>query len=104
MRSSKLWDWLLRKKIFLLSLFESAQSKVLLVFDSDIDDSAEILAVVMPNVLKSGKKPLEDKNELCEESREFSMDRGEKDDWEKYQTTVAEVERLSGFKVVKGEE
>jgi hypothetical protein len=52
----------------------------------------------MPNILASGKKPLGNKKELCLQLTQ-PIDSGE--GWQQYQTTVAEIEKLAGFKLTK---
>jgi hypothetical protein len=55
----------------------------------------------MPNLLKSGKKPLEDKNELC--SNKSISNAGvvtNPADWQQYKTSLSEIEKLSGFKIL----
>jgi endonuclease G, mitochondrial len=64
----------------------------------------DVVAVVMPNIMKNGKKPNEDKTELCDESKNLSIGTGisqtmNYDDWKAYQVDVSEVEKLSGFKI-----
>ena len=51
----------------------SKNFKILVVLDknqtlNDINASTQIISVVMPNILRTGKKPLEDKTELCLEA------------------------------------
>ena len=73
---------------------------------NDINNKTQIMAVIMPNILKSGKKPLEDKAELCSNknlssiSAPLSNITSPPSDWEQYKTTLAEVERISGFKIL----
>jgi endonuclease G len=71
---------------------------------SDINVNTPTIAVIMPNILQSGKKPFEDPQELCNTSTHpiIAADANiTKNDWQKYQTTVDEIEKESGFKMVK---
>lgn len=80
--------------------------------DQDINDQnvkPDIIAVVMPNILRTGEKPHLNKEELCKESSfgPGAPNSGDttaatpvnQDDWKQYQVSPAEVERLSGFKI-----
>lgn len=85
----------------------SKDFKVVIILDKnqtikDINKNTQIIAVIMPNLLKSGKKPLEDKVELCSNKNLSSGTAGvaSLNDWEQYKTTLAEVERISGFKIL----
>ncbi len=85
----------------------SKDFKVVIVLDknqtiSDINSKTQIIAVVMPNLLKSGKKPLEDKVELCSNKSlsANSINVSSSTDWEQYKTTLDEVEKISGFKIL----
>lgn len=62
---------------------------------ADINAQTEMIAVVMPNLLENGGRPDQDKEALCKSSQEDLVG-GRTDDWEKYKTTVSEVQRLSG--------
>lgn len=62
---------------------------------SDLDVRSPAIAVVMPNMLQNGSTDLSDKKELCKPVSTSNPDRR---DWEKYRTTLSEVERLSGLK------
>jgi len=64
---------------------------------SSIDVKTPSIAVIMPNILQNGSTDLSDKKELCKPVTGESSDRR---DWEKYKTTLSEVERLSGLKFV----
>jgi endonuclease G len=82
----------------------SKNFKVLIVMDknqsiTDINANTQAIAVVMPNKLKSGKKPFEDINELCHDEIPDGSNLPVSNDWRQYQTTVAEVERLSGLTI-----
>ncbi len=77
----------------------SKDFKVLIVLDAnqtpaDINSKTPVISVVMPNTLKDGSKPLDDEKALCHYVAENSLNRG---DWEKYKTTLQEVERVSGL-------
>ncbi len=84
----------------------SKDFKIIFILDknqtpADINSTTPVIAVIMPNLLKSGKKPLEDRTELCS-NRNLSPSGTIVDptDWEQYKTTVAEIEKLSGFKIL----
>ena len=82
----------------------SKNFKVLVVMDknqniNDASSKVQIIAVVMPNKLKSGKKPFEDLNELCNDEIQDGSTLPVSNDWRQYQTSVAEVERLSGLSI-----
>jgi endonuclease G len=81
----------------------SKDFKIIVVLDQnqspdDIDANTPIISVVMPNTLQDGSKPLTDINQLCNKS--LTSGPADKGDWMKYKTTLAEVERLSGFKIL----
>jgi endonuclease G len=85
----------------------SKDFKVIIILDKsqtikDINSKTEIIAVIMPNLLKSGKKPLEDKVELCSNKSLASPAStiSTPTDWQQYKTTLSEVEKLSGFKIL----
>ena len=85
---------------------------------SDINATTQIVSVVMPNVLRNGERPLDNKVKLCEEAKFTpkppkpptppSVSAGDvppvvtphplNDDWKKFEVPVSEIERLSGFK------
>lgn len=67
---------------------------------SDINVNTPTISVIMPNLLKSGKKPFEDQKELCASST-HALIPSSKDDWKKYQTTAEEIEKQAGFKITK---
>jgi DNA/RNA endonuclease G (NUC1) len=82
----------------------SKNFKVLIVMDknqsiNDANANTQVIAVVMPNKLKSGKKPFEDVNELCHDEIQDGSNLPVSNDWRQYQTSVAEVERLSGLTI-----
>lgn len=86
----------------------SKDFKIIISIDQnqDINDSnvkPNIISVVMPNTLKNGKKPNEDKQELCREAKNLNLDpiidKADREDWKKYQVSLSEVERLSGFRI-----
>jgi endonuclease G len=82
----------------------SKNFKVLIVMDknqniNDVNAFNQVIAVIMPNKLKSGKKPFEDINELCHDEIQDGSELPVSNDWRQYQTTVAEVERLSGLSI-----
>lgn len=78
----------------------SKNFKVMVILDAgqtlaDINDQTEMISVVMPNLLEDGGRPDQDKEALCKSSQEDLVG-GRTDDWEKYKTTLSEVQRLSG--------
>lgn len=92
----------------------SKNFKILMIVnnDQDINDpnvKPEVIAVVMPNILRTGEKPNLNKDELCKESAinttanssdsTVVADPVNEDDWKQYQVSPSEVERLSGFKI-----
>jgi endonuclease G len=85
------------KNFKIIYILEAGQSS------SDINASTPTISVIMPNILRSGKKPIEDHQELCNSSTHpfVSSTPAIKDDWKKYQTTVSEIEKESGFKITK---
>ena len=66
----------------------------------DINTNTPTISVIMPNILKSGKKPLQDLQELCSSSTHTLL-AAPKDDWKKYQTSIAEIEKEAGIKITK---
>jgi endonuclease G len=79
--------------------------KVIYILDAnqtsaDINSNTPNIAVIMPNILRSGKKPIEDHNELCNTSTHpFTLSLAT--DWKIYQTSIGEVEKESGFKLTQ---
>jgi endonuclease G len=55
------------------------------------------ISVLMPNVLKTGEAPLENIKELCNPNPGTSND---KEDWKKYQTSIEDIEKISGLKIL----
>jgi endonuclease G len=53
------------------------------------------IAVIMPNILQNGSTDLSDKTELC---KPVTVNTADRNDWQKYKTTLSEVEKLSGLK------
>lgn len=95
----------------------SKNFKILLVLNkdqslSDINSNPQIVSVIMPNLLRYGERPLDNKAKLCEEAKftpkpptvppidkpPVVIPRPLNDDWKKFETTISEIERLSGFK------
>lgn len=77
--------------------------KVIFILDAnqnpeEINPNTQNISVIMPNTLKDGSSPLENRVELCKPLATGPTDRN---DWLKYKTTLAEVERLSGLKILK---
>jgi endonuclease G len=63
---------------------------------SDIGPNTEVISVVMPNVLQDGSKPTG--NAACHPLMGLTSDHN---DWKKYVTTIAEVQRISGIHFIK---
>ena len=63
---------------------------------ADINSNTEMIAVVMPNLLPDGSKQNTD-GSPC---KSYSQKTPSRDDWQKYKTTVTEIERLSGVKIL----
>jgi DNA/RNA endonuclease G (NUC1) len=79
--------------------------KVIYILDAnqtaaDINSNTPTIAVIMPNILRSGKKPIEDHSELCNTST-HPFAPSITTDWKIYQTSVSEVEKESGFKLTQ---
>jgi endonuclease G len=88
----------------------SKDFKVLIILDKnqtllDINKSTQTIAVIMPNLLKSGKKPMDDMEELCSNKSSAPPAPGPpvSTKWDQFKTTVAEVEKISGFKILNTE-
>lgn len=70
---------------------------------ASIDLAKPDIAVVMPNVLKDGKNPAQDHEELCANSKASDLAKNKSvssvdvNDWKEYQTNEREIETLSGF-------
>lgn len=62
---------------------------------SSITEKSDVIAVIMPNDLSSGRAPNEDKKELCDE---LARGPAEIADWEKYKTTIKDIQKISGLK------
>jgi endonuclease G len=82
----------------------SKNFKVIIILDknqtiSDVNSNTQIIAVIMPNLLKSGKKPLDDQAELCSNTG-LSPNAGAVNDWRQYNTTLSNVEKLAGLKIL----
>ena len=63
---------------------------------SDIGPNTPAIAVVMPNLLQDGSKPVN--GAACGAMTMTAIDHT---DWQKYQTTVSEVQRLTGIHFTK---
>lgn len=107
----------------------SKDFKVVVVLDQnqsldDINSDTQIISVVMPNRLKTGEKPLDNKTELCAESLNLNPPKPvpvptpvpvtpepiatsvspttpypEPTAWMPYQVPLEDVEKLTGFKI-----
>ena len=75
------------KLVFLLSAGQSP---------ANIGPSTEVIAVVMPNLLSDGTKPIG--TAACHPAAMAPSDRN---DWKKYVTTLTEVQRISGLHFIK---
>jgi endonuclease G len=78
----------------------SKDFKIIVVLEAnqtpkDITASTPVLAVVMPNTLEDGTKPLADKTKLCNPQLGKPVN-----DWQSYKTTVGELQKLSGLRVM----
>lgn len=79
----------------------SKQFKVIFILNAnenpeDINAGTEVVSVIMPNTLQDGSRPLDNKIDLC---KPVILGPNDKNDWHKYETTIAEVEKLSGLKI-----
>ena len=63
----------------------------------DINRKTPHLSVLMPNVLSSGERPLDNIKDLCRGDTGSTNDR---DDWQKYQTSIEDIEKISGLKIL----
>lgn len=64
----------------------------------EISKQPETISVVMPNILSDGSEPKDGKG--CDSFRESSIDdlkRSPKHTWEKYQTSISDIQKLSGI-------
>lgn len=62
---------------------------------SDIDRSTPHIAVIMPNLLKNGQKPIANTPNCGGSMKEASG--GGHDDWRQYQTTIKDIEEQAGI-------
>ena len=76
------------KIIFILNPNEGAEQ---------INRNTPHISVLMPNVLKTGEAPLDNMKELCNPDPGSSTN---KDDWKKYQTSIEDIEKISGLKIL----
>ena len=79
----------------------SKNFKVIVVLEAnqtpqDINNQTPIISVIMPNTLQDGSNPIADKTQLCKPLNPGPLD---VNDWTKYITNLAQVERLSGLKI-----
>lgn len=77
----------------------SKQFKIIYLLDAheepgDINTNTEVITVLMPNTLEDGTKPLEDTTALC---KPLVPGKSDKNDWMKYKTTIANVEKITGL-------
>ena len=81
----------------------SKEFKVIFILNADegpddINADTEVISVLMPNTLQDGSNPMKNKEELC---KPLSGASGGKNDWLRYRTTIAEIETLSGLKILQ---
>lgn len=79
----------------------SKNFKIIIILDKnktpqDIDNNTPIISVIMPNNLEDGSAPTV-RSKLC--SYQDPITPGDRNDWEKYKTTLAQVEKLSGISI-----
>lgn len=80
----------------------SKEFKVVIVMDAngswdEPNSDTQIISVIMPNTLPNGaKQTVGNSTQNCRSTPVGLLD---KTDWMKYQTTLSEVEKLSGFKL-----
>lgn len=77
----------------------SKNFKLIYVLNADqtpesIDINRPTIAVAIPNMLQNGSTDLSDKRELC---KPINSDSSDSRDWEKYKTTLEDIEKLSGL-------
>jgi DNA/RNA endonuclease G (NUC1) len=85
----------------------SKNFKIIYIMDKDLpmaninSTNVQTITTIMPNILRSGKKPLEDKVELCSNRnlQPITSNVSTVNDWEQFKSTPEEVERLSGIKL-----
>lgn len=81
----------------------SKEFKILFILDANenpenISAATDVIAVIMPNTLKDGTNPRNNRIALC---KPLSTAIENRDDWLKYKTTVMEIEKLSGLQIIK---
>lgn len=81
----------------------SKEFKIIFILNNNeeldqINDETPVISVLMPNTLKNGSKPLENRSELCAPLKNETNDNN---DWLKYKTSISEIEKLSGLKFFK---
>lgn len=76
------------KIVFILDLNQAPEQ---------INRNTPHISVLMPNVLASGERPLDNMKELCNPDPGSSTD---KDDWKKYQVSIEDIEKISGLKIL----
>ena len=66
----------------------------------DINPETDVIAVEVPNITSKGTKPLEDNETLCSDFQVKSQNvtLTGYTAWKKYQSSLAKIEQLSGFK------
>lgn len=82
----------------------SKSFKVIFILDpnqnpEDINTNTPNISVVMPNTLKDGSKP--DFSKGCKQLEADASEAVVADDWQKYKTTLNQVEKEAGIKILK---
>ncbi len=80
----------------------SKNFKIIFVLDSeqkpqDINKDTPVIAVIMPNINQDGTLPEFSPNKKCKSPIINTTD---KNDWKKYLTTIGEIEKESGLKII----
>lgn len=63
----------------------------------DINANTETITVLMPNTLEDGSKPMDNTAALCKPLKPLVPGKSDKNDWMKYKTTLANIEKLTGI-------
>jgi len=82
----------------------SKDFKIIIVLDAnqtaaDITTSTPVIAVIMPNTTKDGSKPAILKSQACGNDESVDAVDADTNDWQQYETTVAQIESISGIKL-----
>lgn len=81
----------------------SKDFKIVIVLDAnqtaaDINQNTQVIAVIMPNLLKDGSQPPLARDSSCTEATP-ELSTMDSNDWQQYKSTVGEIERLSGLQI-----